>query len=83
MKKSELQDILRQIAQLASKAAGDSDAGDSSEDSTDVQMEDTPVCTPKTLPSRLLEEAAKTAVEINPMNHPQIGPSLRSMIHSN
>lgn len=74
MKKAELQDILRQIADLASKAAGDSGADDSGNDSTDVQIEDTPVCTPKTLPARLLEEAAKTAVEINPMNAPQIGP---------
>lgn len=75
MKKTKLEAILRQIAALASQAVGES-GGDHGEqgDSIDVAMEKTPVCTPKTLPPRLLEEAAKTAVKINPLNAPQLGP---------
>ena len=32
------------------------------------------VCTPKALPKRLLMRAAEIAVEINPVNAPQLGP---------
>ena len=32
------------------------------------------VCTPKTLPTRLLVQAAATAVQINPVNAPGVGP---------
>lgn len=40
-------------------------------------MNDPIVCTPKRLPASLLTRSAKTAVEVNPQNHPQVGHLLR------
>jgi hypothetical protein len=37
------------------------------------------LCTPKSLPSHLLIEAARTAVAINPHNHPPVEHLMRIM----
>ena len=74
-----LRETLYKIAELASSAQGDDyqdpnyGAGNGSSDAA-ANGDEVIVCTPKTLPKRLLESAAKTAVEINPMNAPAIGP---------
>jgi hypothetical protein len=48
------------------------DAGVSAKYQTDV------VCTPKTLPARPVEKAARAAVRANPVNAPMRGSSRRS-----
>jgi hypothetical protein len=68
MKKSDLERSLVQIADIARMATESTDGGGSSCAFA--------ICTPKTLPKRLLLDAAKKAVEINPVNAPQIGPML-------
>ncbi len=73
MKKSELQDILCKIAALASQASKDQRHNEDDEGAVAAQ-DPSPACTPKTLPKRLLERAAKIACEINPLNAPQVGP---------
>ncbi len=40
-------------------------------------MSDPIVCTPKRLPASLVMKSAKSAVEVNPQNHPQVGHLLR------
>ena len=64
-----LREILSKIAQLVSSVAD-------AEYSTDEKphRHSPLVCTPKNLPRRLLVNAAKTAVKINPVNAPVFGP---------
>ena len=75
-----LQDILEKIGELANSAVKDSYAGNghSNGDSPANALEEgVAVCTPKVLPKRLLEKAAKTAIKINPVNAPLFGPVSR------
>ncbi|UUO04977.1 M12 family metallopeptidase [Blastopirellula sp. J2-11] len=72
MKKTELYELLRKIAELANKA--EQGGGQDDDDDGSVSFERFPVCTPKSLPPRLLEKSADVAVEVNPMNAPQMGP---------
>ena len=74
----QLREALAQIAAVASTAVN---GGTYPEDNPDHDPapEDTPapgelVCTPKTLPTRLLVKAAETAKHINPANAPVLGP---------
>jgi hypothetical protein len=56
-------------------ADGESNNGDSSGDSDyEAGSEEKLVCMPKSLPKRLQVAAAKTAVDINPVNAPFFGP---------
>jgi len=63
-----LRDALSKISEIsreAMNAQGDSYSGPEAE----VER----VCTPKALPTHLLERAAQTATQVNPMNAPAIG----------
>ncbi len=70
---SQLREALAKIAQVASVAVNGGE-GDSNENNGGVAAESKLVCTPKTLPKRLLVEAAETAKRINPVNAPAFGP---------
>ncbi|HML13337.1 MAG TPA: M12 family metallopeptidase [Xanthobacteraceae bacterium] len=66
-----LRDALTTIADLANTAVGaDHNHGPAPAGAS----QDYITCTPKTLPTRLLVKAAKTAVKINPVNGPVFGP---------
>lgn len=72
-------EALARIAKLSSAAVnGDDDLSDDSqfgdEPSDYVASNEKLACTPKSLPKRLMVAAAKTAVEINPVNAPVFGP---------
>ena len=72
-------EALARIAKPSSAAVnGDDDLSDDSQlgdDPSDyVALNEKLVCTPKSLPKRLMVAAAKTAVEINPVNAPVFGP---------
>lgn len=60
-------EALARIAEVASSAIN-------GEDYNNQSNKDKLVCTPKSLPTSMLVEAAKTAVKINPMNAPVFGP---------
>jgi hypothetical protein len=66
-----LRDILRQIAELAQSAASPDEDVDY-EEPTNGKATKGIVCTPKSLPKSLLERAAKTALEENPVNAPML-----------
>jgi hypothetical protein len=71
-----LRDALAKIAEVASAAVkGDSHDHDDydREGSGGSPAEPRLVCTPKSLPKRLLVKAAKTATRINPVNAPALG----------
>ena len=61
------------IAALASQASHAECHGEAHDGAVPAE-ETSPSCTPKTLPKRLLEHAAKVAIEINPLNAMQVGP---------
>jgi hypothetical protein len=72
----QLRAALARIVELASAAVN---AGEDSEEDRDEQQleqtsEDVPGCVLKYLPKRLLVKAAKTAIKINPVNAPLLGP---------
>src|SRR4051794_17841768 len=75
---AKLRAALDQIADVARRAVRDADfedAGDGNDSSKPTGThDDRLVCTPKSLPKRLLLKAAKDAVKINPVNSPMIGP---------
>ena len=73
-----LYEALATIAQMARAALNGGALPDDASDETPA-LEATPapgerVCTPKTLPTRLLVKAAETAKRINPANAPVLGP---------
>jgi hypothetical protein len=72
-----LRKALAEIAAIASAAVSDRLQSDGQVDPdrpvADSPIE-TPTCTPKALPKKLWGLAAKTAVEINPVNAPMFGP---------
>lgn len=73
-----LHEALAKIAEVASMAVNGGEYLDDEHDN-DQAPEHAPqqgelVCTPKTLPKRLLEKAAQTATKINPVNAPVFGP---------
>jgi len=66
-------EALEQIAEIAQAATGGGSRHRAGGDYPGAQ--DQPrVCTPKSLPARLLTRAAQTAVKINPLNAPKLGP---------
>lgn len=72
-----LREALAKIAEIASAAANGSYDGSHTQEngSAEHASHDAPItCTPKSLPKRLLVQAAQTAVEINPVNAPFFGP---------
>jgi hypothetical protein len=76
-----LREALTRIAEVANSAVngtdyteGDDLRYDGAEDKASQKSK--PVCTIKSLPKRLLLEAAKTAIEINPVNAPVFGPMI-------
>lgn len=88
MTKSEkqLRDALAKIAEVASQAVGGSSTTGpvSGEEPNDASVEFDPQagCSIKQLPTRLLEKAAKTAVQINPVNAPFLGPAANTLDES-
>ncbi|WP_425613787.1 M12 family metallopeptidase [Anatilimnocola sp. NA78] len=64
-------DLLAKIKRLLNEELPDTEDADSPDLGHD---DETPSCTPKFLPTRLLVAAAETAVRINPLNSPLIGP---------
>lgn len=74
----QLREALAQIAAVASAAvnggASQDDAHDDDHDQEYAPPQADLVCTPKTLPTRLLVQAAATAKKINPVNAPLVGP---------
>src|ERR1043165_5584391 len=66
---SELEKLRAALAQIAEEASATINGSDYPDDHGE-QL----VCTPKSLPKRLVMAAAKTAIEINPVNAPMIGP---------
>lgn len=70
MADEKLRDVLAQIVDLARSAtdpeATEDDGPDEGSNGTAARL----TCTPKALPKRLLEVAAKTAIEQNPVNAP-------------
>lgn len=73
-----LQEAIVKIAEIASMAANGNEDPDSSsyegEASEEAPRKGALVCTPKQLPARLLVKAAETAMRINPVNAPVLGP---------
>ena len=73
-----LHKALARIAKVASAAGNggeDGEEGDNAGEVPEPAVAKTPlVCTPKSLPRRLLVKAATTAVRINPVNAPVFGP---------
>jgi hypothetical protein len=73
-----LHEALAKIAEIASMASnGDEDVDDgynSGQEQEQASQESVLVCTPKTLPTRLLVKAAETATRISPANAPVVGP---------
>jgi len=67
-----LREALAKIAEIAGNASEDS-SGNNGKEPHDHDANDYG-CTLKTLPNELLEEAARNAVEINPVNAPVFGP---------
>lgn len=68
-----LREALAQIAEVANATVnGEENENEGGSDS--APEHENRVCTPKSLPKRLLVDAAKTAVEINPVNAPLFGP---------
>jgi astacin (peptidase family M12A) len=70
---SETEDRLREALSTIARVAGAAVDGGYSADE-EPNGGSPVVCTPKTLPQRLLVNAAKTAVKINPVNAPVFGP---------
>jgi len=74
----QLYEALAQIAAVASAAVNGGAFPDDEYDDThapeQVLQQGVLVCTPKTLPTRLLVKAAETATKINPVNAPVFGP---------
>jgi len=73
----QLLEALKKIAEIASSITNDENA--SAEKSTPAGQDDSHLhsdvsCSIKNLPKRLREKAANTAVQINPVNAPNIGP---------
>jgi hypothetical protein len=70
-----LREALAKIAEVARTVV---DGGEYPHDEHEHEQEDAAegviVCTPKSLPKRLLVSAADTAVKINPVNAPVLGP---------
>jgi hypothetical protein len=75
---SRLREALAEIAQVAKAAVNGAEGADVGPDEGDAVVQSPPedqrVCTPKLLPNRLLVKAAETAVRINPVNAPVLGP---------
>jgi hypothetical protein len=73
-----LRDALARIAEVASSAVNGSEYpgnGFEEEDGSDYTVQEGEIgCTIKTLPKRLLMKAAETAIRINPVNAPVVGP---------
>jgi hypothetical protein len=73
-----LYEALAKIAGVASAAVNGDAFPDDAYDESPVPEDTSPVgelvCTPKTLPARLLVKAAETAKKINPTNAPVLGP---------
>ena len=70
---TEIEDRLREALSTIARVAGSAvDGGHFTDEQPHEQSE--LVCAPKNLPRRLLINAAKTAVKINPMNAPVFGP---------
>jgi hypothetical protein len=73
-----LHEALAKIVKVANTAVSGIESPVDSNGADPVQgptpQEGTLVCTPKTLPERLLVKAAETAVKINPVNAPMFGP---------
>jgi hypothetical protein len=73
-----LREALAKIAEAATDAihgdGGSEEEPNYTDTSEQVLERDMLVCTPKTLPKRLLVKAAATAVGINPVNAPMFGP---------
>ena len=70
---TEIEDRLRKALSTIARLAGSAvDGGYITDEKPHGQSE--LVCTPKNLPRRLLVNAAKTAVKINPVNAPVFGP---------
>src|SRR5215217_4457715 len=74
----QLREALEKIAEVANSAAyGDQYSDEHADEQAPEQeasQEGKLVCTPKTLPKRLLVRAAETATTINPVNAPVFGP---------
>lgn len=71
-----LREALAQIADIAAAATGHMHSSvetSEGEDMSHMSSKDR-VCSPKALPTGLLVAAAKTAVDINPVNAPMMGP---------
>jgi Astacin (Peptidase family M12A) len=77
-KEKQLYKALVKIAEVASIAVNGDEHVDHAHYDDDVHDDDhtgdVRVCTPKTLPKRLLLKAAETARSINPVNAPVLGP---------
>jgi hypothetical protein len=75
---SRLREALAEIAEVAKAAANGAEGSDVEPDEGNAAdqppPEDQRVCTPKLLPKRLFVKAAETAVRINPVNAPSLGP---------
>ncbi len=72
-----LRKAMAQIAKVAKVASGDAHEHDGEHDDDGGGGDSATAeigCTPKFLPNRLLVQAAKRAVEINPFNQPEFGP---------
>src|SRR4051794_31616479 len=71
----ELHNALARIAEVANQAIGAHTHSDHSREADRVAgVVSNAVCTPKMLPTRLVERAAATARRENPANAPMIGP---------
>ncbi len=76
-----LQQLREALAQIAAVASAVIHGGEYPDDGYDngyapeqTLQQGVLVCTPKTLPKRLLVKSAETAVKINPVNAPVLGP---------
>src|SRR3954469_18154470 len=69
----QLREALSKISKIAGEVA--SNGGDNYNQESQNESGGPALCTPKTLPKSLLAAAAKTAIDINPVNAPAIGPT--------
>jgi len=69
-----VREALMKIAQLASAAIGDNQYGGNRHSANGPSKTGAQVCTLRMLPERMLVDAAKTAIKINPVNAPSFGP---------